>query len=133
MYSGSYHTINIASGHSRPVGYPANPIQPLMSGGAGYMPPQYYGGSQLPLSTMGGYGYGSAPLQNYFSSVAGIDQQLDRQEFDYVARQMYPQSAAANPYQQQQLNDIQFMAMDTNRDGRIDYNEFASAMGSLRR
>ncbi len=100
---------------------PMAPIAPIapMAPIAPYMPYMPYMQSMNP------------PLQNYFSSAAGIDQQLDRNEFGYVYAQMNPQ-LMGSPYQQP-LADNAYLAMDLNRDGRIDYNEFAYGMNALRR
>jgi hypothetical protein len=68
-------------------------------------------------------------LEQSFRAAAGIDQKLDLNEFIALYSQMHPQTQGS---QFQQLAANAFVAMDTNRSGRINLNEFLEAYSRLR-
>ena len=59
-----------------------------------------------------------------FRNVSGIDNQIDRNEYNAYQQITHPYT---DPYTNARHANQEFNLVDRNRNGKIDYNEFADA------
>jgi hypothetical protein len=69
-------------------------------------------------------------LQSIFESLAGPDQHIDRDEFSRIYLKLHPQAESYPNYQEWIKNT--FLLIDSNRSGKISFNEFVAGYQKLR-
>ena len=79
-----------------------------------------YGLSQIEFSFIG----------SYFSSISGIDQQLDRQEFQMLIAKLYPQLTGNKLHE---VSNRAFTSINKSGNGFISIDEFIAAYLNLKK
>lgn len=94
-----------------------------------------YGYQQQYHQNNSGNNYGLSPIEfslicSYFSSIAGIDQKLDRQEFQMLIAKLYPNLIGLNL---QELSNRAFTSINKSGNGYISIDEFIAAYLNLKK
>jgi hypothetical protein len=107
---------------------PNHPVDAVCNNSYGYQEQQYHQNNS-------GNNYGLSPIEfslicSYFTSIAGIDQKLDRQEFQMLVAKLYPNLIGFNL---QEISNRAFFSINKSGNGYISIDEFIAAYLNLKK